>query len=129
MKRKRSLLLSLILLVAIPGIAHAQALSGILDPTRAIDWTNPGVNGGIQNRTIICATVAAYTGSASSINSAIASCPAGQVVKLGVGTFNISSTITFAGISNVTLRGSGPKQTIVNANGGVEVTDATAHST
>ena len=129
MKRRRSLLLSLILLVAIPGIAHAQALSGILDPTRAIDWTNPGVNGGIQNRTIICATVAAYTGSASAINSAIASCPAGQVVKLGVGTFNISSTITFAGISNVTLRGSGPKQTIVNANGGVEVTDATAHST
>ncbi len=86
MKRRRSLLLSLMLLVAIPGIAHAQAWSGILDPTRAIDWTNPGVIGGIQNRTTICATVAAYTGDASAINSAIASCPAGQVVKLGVGT-------------------------------------------
>src|SRR2546422_3693888 len=49
-----------LLLIATPLVAHAQLLwSGILDPSRAIDWsrTNPGVEGGIPNRTFICATL------------------------------------------------------------------------
>lgn len=130
MKRWQSLLFSLILFLAAPGIARAQAWSGILNPTRAIDWTSPGVIGGIQTRTTICATIAAYTGTAAAINNAIAACPAGQVVKLGVGTFTLSTTITFAGVSNVTLRGSDPTQTIINENSsGVVVSDSTGHST
>ena len=35
------------LMVSVP--AHSQAWSGILDPTRAIDWANAGIPGGIPN--------------------------------------------------------------------------------
>jgi hypothetical protein len=99
--------------------AEAQPWLGILDPSRAIDWSKPGVEGGIQNRTVVCQTIAAYTGSAAAINTAITNCPAGQVVKLGAGTFTLSTGITFGGRSNVTLRGAGPDATFIFGNGNV----------
>ncbi len=62
--------------------------------------------GGILNRTTQCdVAIGAYTGSAATINNAIAACPAGQFVSLGAGTFNLSSGIGFSGQSNVILRG------------------------
>jgi hypothetical protein len=99
--------------------AEAQPWLGILDPSRAIDWSRPGVEGGIQTRTQVCQTIAPYTGTAAVINTAIANCPAGQVVMLGAGIFTLSSGITFGGKSNVTLRGAGPDATFIFANGNV----------
>ncbi|HET7100359.1 MAG TPA: hypothetical protein VFJ52_04345, partial [Terriglobia bacterium] len=55
----------------------------------------------------------------SQINSAIASCPSGQVVLLKAGTYNLSSGIDFGGQSNVTLRGAGANQTFLSFSGGI----------
>ena len=118
MRRKKLLLFSLILL-CLSSPAHAQLWSGIIDPSRAIDWAanKPGVVGGIPNRTTICSTIAPYTGDASTINNAIASCPSGQAVFLQAGTFNLSTGILFNGKSNVTLRGAGADKTKVFLSG------------
>src|SRR3989475_12627466 len=105
-----------ILLLMVPCVAHAQAWSGIIDPSRAIDWSNVGIPGGIPNRTTVCATLNPGATSAQ-INSAIASCPAGQVAFLTAGTYNISGGITFNGQSNVTLRGAGPDKTFLVFSG------------
>ena len=90
--------------------AQAQQWSGILDPSRAIDWNNAGVTGGIPTRTTICQTLNPGA-TAGQINTAIQNCPAGQVVKLNAGTFNLSSGIHFQGKNDVTLRGEGPDKT------------------
>jgi len=121
---KRFLYLAILLLSLTPNVARAQAWSGILSPGRAIDWTQAGA-GTIPNRTTICSTVAAYGSAASpqpgtAINNAIASCPSGQVVSLGAGTFYLSSGITFAGKNNVTLRGAGPNQTFIIFSGNTD---------
>jgi hypothetical protein len=97
-------------------LAAAQQWTGVLSPNRAIDWSaiSVGVPGGIStNRTQCGSTIAAYSGTASTINSAIAACGANQFVLLGAGTFNLSSMITFNGKSNVTLRGSGSNSTFL----------------
>ncbi len=97
--------------------SSAQPLPGsaVVPDSRRIDWqlgTNVGVRGGIPtNRTVHCATLDA-TASADQINSALATCPAGQVVKLGAGTFIISKSLKIP--SNVTLRGSGVGATKLN---------------
>jgi len=98
--------------------ANAQPWSGILSSSRAVDWTNVGIPGGIPNRTTICATLNPGA-TATQINSAIASCPAGQVVFLNAGTYNLSSGILFSNKSNVTLRGAGADQTKLVFTGGV----------
>jgi hypothetical protein len=85
--------------------------AGILDPSRAIDWTHAGVVGGIPTRTTACATLNPGT-TAAQINSAIQACPVGQVVMLDAGTYNISDS----GIvmkTGVTLRGAGADQTLL----------------
>jgi hypothetical protein len=113
MLHKQSLLFILILLWASTH-ARAQSWSGIIDPSRAVDWTGKGVSGGIPTRNTQCGpTIAAYGGTADAINAAIANCTPEQFVKLGVGAFNLSTGITFAGKSSVTLRGSGPDQTFI----------------
>jgi len=137
MKRMETALFLLILFVVAPGIARAQSppWSGILDPTRAIDWSTAGVIGGMQAaqtaRTAICTTLGtagqipsyAQSVTVAQINSAITSCAsahtadAGGIVLLNPGTYSTgTSTITLA--SNVTLKGSGPTQTILNETGG-----------
>src|SRR5438132_3501802 len=118
MRRKRLLLCSLIWL-CLSTPAHAQLWSGIIDPSRAIDWSQAGVTGGIPNRTTICSSIVPYTGTAATINNAIAACPSGQVVSLRAGTFNLSTAVTFktgssgSGVKNVTLRGAGADQTFL----------------
>jgi parallel beta helix pectate lyase-like protein len=109
--------LTLVLLFVTAPLLHAQAWTGILDPSRAIDWSNAGIPGGIPNRTTICATLNPGATSAQ-IDAAIAACPSGQVVFLAAGTYSISAGISFAGRSNVTLRGAGPTQTILQFTGG-----------
>jgi len=97
--------------------SYAQLWSGILAPSRAVDWSQVGIPGGIPNRTTICATLGPGV-SAAQINAAIASCPRGQVVYLKAGTYHLSAGIDFANHSNVTLRGAGPTQTILVFSGG-----------
>lgn len=96
-----------------------QAWSGILDPTRAIDWSGAGA-GAIPARTTICAALGTagqapsfvQSVDVSSINSSLSSCSSGETVLLNPGTYNtVGGTITIP--SNVTLRGSGPTQTIL----------------
>jgi hypothetical protein len=77
---------------------------------RRSDWTSVGVQGGIPSRSTVCASLTS-SASSSTINSAIASCPSGEVVSLAAGTYNLTSGITFGGHSNVTLRGAGPQST------------------
>jgi hypothetical protein len=106
-----------ILTFAVTTSMQAQQWSGILDPTRAIDWSNAGVRGGIPNRTTICATLNPGA-SSSQINLAIASCPSGQVVFLNAGAYIGLSGIKFNGKNGVTLRGAGADKTfLVFSNG------------
>jgi hypothetical protein len=122
MKRQQSIFLPLIFVLLIPFSAGAQQpWSGILDPTRAIDWTSVGVPGGIPNRTTICATINASTfanggsDATAGIQGALNSCGSGQVVLLSAGTFLINTGLRVP--SNVTLRGSGTLNTILQAHG------------
>jgi hypothetical protein len=100
--------------------ASAQLWSGLLDPSRATDWTQTGVTGGIPNRNTICATINPPA-TAATINAAIQSCSAsgGGVVLLGPGTFTLSEAIGMVNSAtpgwpsarNVTVRGAGPDLT------------------
>jgi len=109
--------LVMLLLVGIPSLAHAQRWAGIIDRSRAVDWSagNQGVAGGIPNRTTICATLNPGA-TAAQINAAIAACPANQVVFLNAGTYNITG-LNFGSKNNVTLRGAGPDRTFLKFNG------------
>src|SRR3989442_7783981 len=109
MRRNTLLLMVLALLFDWAGVAHAQLWSGVLDPSRAIDWTKAGVPGGIPNRTTICANLGTPGGNAGTtqnvttdqINSAIAGCPDNTVVYLKPGTYNLNpATNAGAGHSN-----------------------------
>jgi hypothetical protein len=88
----------------------ATPWTGIVDPARATDWSTVGVTGGIPSRTTVCATLNPGA-TVAQINSAVASCPANQVVSLNAGTYNLSGTIVMR--NNVTLRGQG-MSTILN---------------
>src|SRR5437667_11724692 len=104
-----------LLIIATPITAYAQPWSGILNSSRAIDWSRAG-SGGIPNRTTICATLNPGA-TAAQINSAIASCPSDQVVFLNAGTYNLNTGLMFNGKSNVTLRGAGPDKTFLVFSG------------
>ena len=112
MRRKQSVRLSVILLCLAVGYSYAQPWAGIIDRSRAVDWTQAGVPGGIPNRTTQCgSTIAAYSGSASAINTALSSCGPNTYVLLGAGTFTLSTGISLK--SNVTLRGQGANSTFI----------------
>src|ERR1700736_1934676 len=81
---------------------HGQQLwSGIIAPSRAIDWTNAGVVGGIPSDSWRqCGSSISAGSSAATINRAIAAChPArpyregGRYVLLAKGMFNLSPGI------------------------------------
>ena len=101
----------------IPVPAHSQAWSGILDPSRATDWTKAGIPGGIPNRMTECAHISPSndttgTTDTANINNAIRNCTPNQVVQLSAGTY-YSTGVTFGtpAVNNVTLRGAGPDKT------------------
>lgn len=114
MKRKKLYLFALVLL-CLSTSSYAQ--TDPIDPSRKIAW-DPGISGGIPNRTTICSTLSPGA-TATDINNAIAACPEGQVVFLEAGIYNLSSGITFNNKSNVTLRGAGPTQTILDFSDGI----------
>jgi Pectate lyase superfamily protein len=102
-------------------LSYGQAWSGILASSRAIDWSYSGLPATLpdgettpnpwtpptrtQCTTSQCNTVGGGSVTASTINAAISSAPAGTYVLIPAGTFAISGTINMA--DNVTLRGSG----------------------
>src|SRR2546428_3649262 len=92
--------------------AQAQSSSGIIDPSRAIDWSTAGVPGGIPTNRTQCGSTVAPTNNVTVINNALAACGANQYVKLGAGTFTLAGGINVS-VNNTTLRGSGPDQTIL----------------
>jgi hypothetical protein len=104
------------LTVSVASASTGSALwTGVLASSRAINWSGSGVVGGIPNRTNICSTLTSAATTAQ-INAAIASCSTagGGVVLLGAGTYsNATGGFSFAGASNVTVRGAGANQTIL----------------
>lgn len=106
----------LLLLAAVSLNASAQNWSGILDPGRAVNWSNAGVVGGIPSGSWTqCGATIAAGSSAATIQSAINSCGTNQYVLLGAGTFNLTTGLTLK--SNMVLRGAGASQTILNFSG------------
>lgn len=108
--------------------ASGQLWSGILAPSRAVNWANAGVPGGIPARSTICSTLGtagqspSYIQSvtAAEINAAINGCGSGQAVFLNAGTYNLTcngTCIEFNAVSNVTLRGAGANQTLIVLSG------------
>jgi len=128
--RSRVLFLLATTFLFFPTLSNAQFWTGILSPTRAADWTNAGISGGVPNLTNICTTLgtagqssnSSQGVSASQIQSAINACSSsgGGVVLLNAGTYTMNSEVDLA--SNVVLRGDGPMNTLLvfsgNAAGG-----------
>ncbi|HEY6770506.1 MAG TPA: hypothetical protein VI386_37660 [Candidatus Sulfotelmatobacter sp.] len=120
---RNSPVLRVILYVFLAASAYGQTWSGILDPSRAVDWSQAGVTGGIPtNRsqcvTSSCAAVSGGTVTADSINAALSSAPANSYVLVPAGTFTMTSGINFYKSngqpnSYVTLRGSGSNSTFL----------------
>ncbi len=88
----------------------AQAATNIISTARSADWSTAGAS--IANRTTVCSSLTA-SATAAQINTAIANCPAGQVVSLAAGTYTLSTGLLFQR-DNVTLRGAGPNATFLN---------------
>jgi len=91
----------------------AQQWAQILKPGQAIDWSKSGV-GEIPSRKTLCARLSPPA-TFVQINAALRSCPSGQTVYLEPGKYEVDGTINVP--SNVTLRGAGADQTILNAKG------------
>lgn len=106
------------IVLGISGVSAGQLWSGVLDPTRAADWTLSGA-GPIPDRVSPGANCATLNpgATAGQINTAIANCASGKVVFLNAGVYNLSTGINFNNHSNVTLRGAGASQTILKFTG------------
>lgn len=112
-------LLTFVLLLILIGFASVAQATYSLPASRSIQWQgNVGVKGDIPSRTTIYKTLSPTGGNdAPAIQSAITTCPQGQVVKLSAGTFSISSPITVK--TGVTLRGAGMGNTIIKGASGM----------
>lgn len=93
--------------------AAAQSWQSLLPADRGIDWSRAGV-GDIPPRPIACATLSPPA-SDREIDAALASCPANEAVVLAPGTYAVHVSVHIP--SNVTLRGAGADQTILDAQG------------
>jgi hypothetical protein len=110
-----------------PSASATTQMTGIIPADRMTTW-NPGLNavGGIPNRTTIYRTLSPRGGSLDdtvAIQSALAACPPGQVVKLSPGTFNINGSGLKFKRSDCTLRGSGTGA-LGSGNGGTRLIKA-----
>src|SRR5215471_21097592 len=64
--------------------AQAQTSAGILAPSRAIDWSQAGVPGGIPSASWTqCGSTIAAGASAATITAAVQACPPNHYVLLG----------------------------------------------
>jgi hypothetical protein len=107
------------------GSGGSVTLDQILPADRIYDWSpgvNVGVPGGIPTRSAICATLDAATFGTGAVDAsaallaAINACPADQVVFLPAGTYRLDASVDRITASNVTIRGAGQGQTILQAN-------------
>jgi hypothetical protein len=90
--------------------------TGIIAPSRAINWSNAGATistSRTQCTSSACATVTGGNVTAATINEALASAPANTYVLIPAGTFSMNSGINFDSQSNITLRGSGSNSTFL----------------
>lgn len=121
-------------------LSYGQAWSGILAPSRAINWTQAGLPANFTDkggsnvetttnpwtpppRTQSGSTVNPITGTCdathdctSTFNAALSACDDGQYVLLGAGTFLVTGRVNLY-THSCSFRGSGPQSTIVNLNG------------
>ena len=106
-------------LAALTGFVSVAQTTYNLPAARSVTWQgNVGVLNDIPTRTTIYTTLNPSGGNdASAIQTSIDNCPAGQVVKLAAGTFNISSSITVK--SDITLRGAGMGVTTIKGASGI----------
>ena len=125
MKRVLQLLPLISLSLLVPTLSHAQSWSGILAPSRAIDWSKAGLPATFPDgettpnpwtpptRTQCGSTLTPLGGGSddsTQITKALSSCTPGHYVLLGPGTFTINSTFRMSpgynsGVTNLTLRG------------------------
>jgi hypothetical protein len=103
----------LALAFAVPASGWSQSWQPILPAGTGIDWSAAGA-GKIPARTKVCARLKPKAG-VDQINFALGTCGDGQTVLLDSGVYTIKGTIHIP--SNVTLRGAGAKQTILQAVG------------
>lgn len=105
----------LLLCMSWAHFGYAQQWSGILDPSRAVDWTQAGF--AIREPASQCSNQSgSYSPSgsddAANINSLIAGCTSGGYIQLSVGIFHFSSSgLKFNAVKNVVIRGAGPDKT------------------
>jgi hypothetical protein len=120
-----SLALMLLFLVC-SRAAHAQLWSGVLSSSRATDWTQAGVSGGIPSSSWAqCgSTIAPYgsSGSYASPSTILSALSANSgkkcYVLLGNGDFYLNGPIQSSGVNNVELRGGGPQNTHLHFSSG-----------
>lgn len=100
--------------------AFAQLWSGVLDPSRAVDWSGAGVVGGIPSATYAlcttaaCNTVAGGSVSAATINAAVSSASPNSYIPLPAGSYSLSSCILIQPpVHDVALRGAGANSTFL----------------
>lgn len=94
----------------------SSSFAAVVPADRLGNWQGTvGVPGGIPNRTTIYQTLNPGA-TADQIATAINNCPAGQVVYLNAGTYNLSSQIRILNKSDWTLRGAGPGKTILKTS-------------
>lgn len=120
------------------GLSFGQSWSGIVAPSRAVDWSAAGLPPTFpdgettlnpwtpptrtQCVTSQCNTVAGGSVTAATINAAITSAPQATYVLIPAGTFALGGNISITK-SNVTLRGSGAGGTSMTklTGGGISV--------
>lgn len=138
MKLKQSALF-LFFLLCLSGSLYAQSWSGIIDPSRAVNWSSAGVPSGIPSSSwsmcstsackVLCpnapqaspASCTVGTVTVANINAAITSAAGSSTyVPIPAGTYTFSSGgIDFSAVSYVAVRGAGANQTfIVNTGSG-----------
>ncbi len=129
--KKLLLLLWTLLLI---GTSSTQAQ--LISSNRIIDWRvgwNVGPTNGWNNRTTIYTNLPAGL-SDTNINTALANCPADQVVLLSAGVYNLQKIPIQPALSRRTLRGAGIGQTfiiaqITNSYGAAIMTDQVSEGT
>jgi hypothetical protein len=135
--RHRFPLVSILLLFS--TLSYGQAWSGILAPSRAIDWSHAGLPATLPDGETTpnpwtppirtqCGSTLNPSGSddTSAINSAISSCTSAHYVLLGSGSFQVGGKIALDGARNMSLRGSGAQSTklLIGSGGSITIGDA-----
>jgi hypothetical protein len=119
-----SFLIVFLLLNSFLAFQTTPSWNGIVDPSRALDWTtiHPGVTGGAIDElpdaawanctTSNCNTVFAGTVTQTSLQNALNTCPANQIIRLPAGSFTIAGGLDFNG-ANCELVGPGANSTFL----------------